>query len=73
MDLSKLGILNVKEIIHNPSFDLLYEHELKENLTGYEKGELTNLGAVNVMTGIYTVSLLISSKTMNLSLGERPV
>jgi len=54
IDLSVYGITGVKEIVHNPSFDALYEEELKADLTGYEKGVKTELGAVNVMTGIYT-------------------
>ena len=52
--LKKYGIENVKEIIYNPSYDLLFSEEMKENLKGYERGQLTELGAVNVMTGIYT-------------------
>ena len=52
--LNKYGIENVKEIIYNPSYDLLFSEELKDELTGFEKGQLTELGAVNVMTGIYT-------------------
>ena len=40
--------------MHNPSYEVLYEEELKENLEGFEKGQLTELGAVNVMTGIFT-------------------
>ncbi|MBO6280513.1 MAG: phosphoenolpyruvate carboxykinase (ATP) [Bacilli bacterium] len=54
IDLSKYGICDVKEIIYNPSYEFLFEEETKEELTGYEKGQLTELGAVNVMTGIYT-------------------
>ncbi|MCQ2792511.1 MAG: phosphoenolpyruvate carboxykinase (ATP) [Bacilli bacterium] len=54
IDLSKYGIKNVKEIIHNPSFELLFSEETKPELTGYDKGVITELGAVNVMTGIYT-------------------
>ncbi len=53
-DLNKYGIHDVSEIIYNPSFDYLYEEELKPELDGYEKGILTELGAVNVMTGIFT-------------------
>ncbi|MFC2138573.1 phosphoenolpyruvate carboxykinase (ATP), partial [Bacteroidota bacterium] len=53
-DLSKYGITGVKEIIHNPSYDQLYEEELKTELEGFEKGVLTELGAVNVMTGVFT-------------------
>ena len=54
MNLNKYGINDVQEIVHNPSYDFLYEEELKDDLQGYEKGQLTNLGAVNVMTGIFT-------------------
>ncbi|MEJ2593630.1 MAG: phosphoenolpyruvate carboxykinase (ATP) [bacterium] len=53
-DLEGYGISNVKEIIHNPSYDFLYNEELRPDLEGYEKGVLTELGAVNVMTGIFT-------------------
>ena len=54
IDLSKYGITDVKEILHNPSYEVLYQEETKEGLEGYEKGQVTELGAVNVMTGIYT-------------------
>ena len=54
IDLSKYGIKNVKEIIHNPSFETLFNEEMKPELTGFDKGVLTELDAVNVMTGIYT-------------------
>ena len=54
LDLSKYGITNVKEIVHNPSYDELFTAETDSSLTGYEKGQVTELGAVNVMTGIYT-------------------
>ena len=54
IELSKYGIKNVKEIVYNPSYELLFEEEMKKELTGYEKGQLTELNAVNVMTGIYT-------------------
>ena len=54
LNLSKYGITDVKEIIHNPSFEFLFEEEMKPELTGYDKGQLTELNAVNVMTGIYT-------------------
>ncbi len=52
--LEKYGIHNTKEIIHNPSFDYLYNEELNPNLEGFEKGQLTALGAINVMTGEFT-------------------
>lgn len=54
LDLSKYGISNVKEIVYNPSYDLLYEEETKPDLQGFERGQVTELGAVNVMTGVYT-------------------
>ena len=54
MDLSKYGIKGVKEVLYNPSYEVLLNEETKPELTGYEKGQVTELGAVNVMTGIYT-------------------
>ena len=54
IDLTKYGITGTTEVVYNPSFDMLYEEELKPELEGYDKGVLTELGAVNVMTGIYT-------------------
>ena len=54
IDLNKYGISGTTEIVYNPSYEMLYEEEMKPELTGYEKGQLTELGAVNVMTGIYT-------------------
>ena len=54
IDLTKYGITGTPEIIYNPSYDDLYKAEMDPSLTGYEKGQLTELGAVNVMTGIYT-------------------
>ena len=54
IDLTKYGITGTKEVVYNPSYELLFEEEMKPELTGYEKGQLTELDAVNVMTGIYT-------------------
>ncbi len=54
INLSKYGITNVKEIIYNPSHDKLYEEETNPNLKGFEKGVVSELGAVNVMTGVFT-------------------
>ena len=54
VDLTKYGITDVKEIVYNPSYEMLYEEEMDPSLTGYEKGQLSELDAVNVMTGIYT-------------------
>ena len=54
LDLAKYGISDVKEIIHNPSYEELFAAETDPSLEGFEKGQVTELGAVNVMTGIYT-------------------
>ena len=54
IDLSKYGITGTTEIVHNPSYEMLFEEETKPELKGYEKGQVSELGAVNVMTGIYT-------------------
>ena len=54
LDLTKYGITGATEIVHNPSYETLFEAEMDPTLEGYEKGQLTELGAVNVMTGIYT-------------------
>ena len=54
IDLSKYGITDVTEIVHNPSYEQLFEEETKPGLEGFEKGQLTDMGAVNVMTGVYT-------------------
>ena len=53
-DLKNYGIEDVKEIYYNPSFEELYEHETSPSLEGYEKGQVSELGAVNVMTGKFT-------------------
>lgn len=54
IDLSRYGITGVTEIVHNPSYETLFAEETKEGLTGYDKGQVSELGAVNVMTGVYT-------------------
>ena len=54
LDLTKYGITGTVEILHNPSYDVLFAEETKSSLEGYEKGQVTELGAVNVMTGVYT-------------------
>jgi len=54
IDLSKYGIVGTTEIVHNPSYEELYKEELKPELEGYEKAQESELGALNVMTGIYT-------------------
>ena len=52
-ELEAYGISDVHDIVYNPSYDLLYQEELDPSLTGYERGVLTNLGAVAVDTGIF--------------------
>ena len=52
--LEEYGITNVKELVYNPSYETLRKDELNAELTGYEKGQLTELDAVNVMTGRFT-------------------
>ena len=54
LDLSKYGITGTTEIVYNPSYEQLFDEETKPELEGYEKGQVSELGAVNVMTGIYT-------------------
>ena len=52
--LEKYGITGTTEVLYNPSYEVLFNEETKESLQGYERGQETELGAVNVMTGIYT-------------------
>ena len=54
LDLLKYGIKEVAEVIYNPSYETLYKEETNPNLTGFDRGQLTELGAINVMTGVYT-------------------
>ena len=54
IDLTKYGITGTTEIVYNPSFEQLFAEETKPGLEGFEKGQETELGAVNVMTGVYT-------------------
>ena len=53
-DLEKYGITGVTEVLYNPSYEVLFNEETAEGLTGFDKGQETELGAINVMTGIYT-------------------
>ena len=54
IDLSKYGITGTTEVVYNPSYEVLFEEETKPELEGFEKGQESELGAVNVMTGVYT-------------------
>ena len=54
INLEQYGIIGSTVIAHNPSYEELYQAEINPALTGYEKGQVTELGAVNVMTGVFT-------------------
>ena len=54
LDLTQYGITGSTVIAHNPSYEKLFEEETKAGLEGFEVGQVTELGAVNVMTGIFT-------------------
>lgn len=53
-DLAKYGIEGTTDVVYNPSYEELFEQETLPTLEGYERGVVTELGAVNVMTGVYT-------------------
>ncbi len=54
IDLSKYGIKGTTEILYNPTYEVLYNEETRPELEGYDKGQVTELGTINVMTGVYT-------------------
>jgi phosphoenolpyruvate carboxykinase (ATP) len=54
LDLNQYGITGAKNVSYNPSYEELYKDEMDPSLKGYEKGQESELGAVNVMTGVYT-------------------
>ena len=54
INLSKYGIEGTTEVLYNPTYEVLFNEETKPGLTGFDKGQLTELGAINVMTGVYT-------------------
>ena len=54
LKLDQYGITGVSEVLYNPSYDVLYKEEMRSDLVGYERGEETEFGAVNVKTGIFT-------------------
>ena len=54
IDLTKYGINGATEVVYNPSYELLFAEETKPELEGFDKGQVTELDTVNVMTGIYT-------------------
>ncbi|MGI6236857.1 MAG: phosphoenolpyruvate carboxykinase (ATP) [Candidatus Excrementavichristensenella sp.] len=54
LNLERYGITGVTEIVHNPSYEMLFAEETRPDLEGFDKGQVSELGAVNVMTGVYT-------------------
>ena len=54
MDLTKYGITGTTEVFYNPTYEVLFNHEMDPSLTGFDKGQETELGAINVMTGEFT-------------------
>lgn len=54
IDLTQYGIKGTPEIIHNPDYKVLFDEETEEGLEGFEIGRISELGAVNVMTGEFT-------------------
>ena len=54
VDLTQYGITGTTGIVYNPSYEELYKAETDPSLEGYEKGQNTELNAVNVMTGVFT-------------------
>ena len=62
IDLTKYGITGTTEIVYNPSYEVLFEEETKAGLEGFEVGQETELGAVNVMTGVDTCHNVNSAK-----------
>lgn len=54
IDLTKYGITGTTEVVYNPTYEVLFNAEMEPGLTGYDVGQETELGAINVMTGIYT-------------------
>ena len=54
IDLTKIGITGTTELVYNPSYDELFTEETKPELTGFEVGKVSDLGAVDVFTGVYT-------------------
>ncbi|MGJ7096516.1 phosphoenolpyruvate carboxykinase (ATP) [Vibrio hannami] len=54
LDLTQYGLTDVKEIVRNPSYEMLFEEETRDDLEGFERGIVTELGAVAVDTGIFT-------------------
>lgn len=53
-ELHDMGITGYREVSYNPSFEELYQAEMSEKNKGYEKGVVTESGAVAVKTGIFT-------------------
>ena len=70
LDLTRYGITGTKEIVYNPSYELLFKDEMDPTLTGYEKGQLSELDAVNVRPPSYSTRY---SWSMSFSMSSQPV
>jgi phosphoenolpyruvate carboxykinase (ATP) len=53
-ELHDLGITGYHEVCYNPTYEELYQAEVSHKRKGYEKGALTDSGAVAVKTGVFT-------------------
>ena len=53
-ELHGLGITGYHEVSYNPSYEELYQAEMSNRRKGYEKGAVTESGAVAVKTGVFT-------------------
>lgn len=54
LDLSKYGIKGDFEIVHNPSYETLFQDEMNPANEGFERAKLTKTGATAVYTGKFT-------------------
>jgi len=53
-ELHDLGITGYHEVSYNPSYEELYKAEVSHQRVGFEKGAITDSGAVAVKTGVFT-------------------
>ncbi len=53
-ELHELGITGYHEVSYNPSYEELFQAETSHVRKGYEKGAITDTGAVAVKTGVFT-------------------
>ncbi len=53
-ELHELGITGYHEVVYNPTYEELFKAETSTKNKGFEKGAVTDLGAVAVKTGVFT-------------------